>query len=507
MGTHHIRHHSRTCTRRHVMDIRQRILTKDVMSKDLKSQSFDQDVARNRLASMITIHYYPLSMVDHHAFQEFCCSLQPLFKCPTRNTIKSDILKLYKLVRAKAIKFFEKNESRIALTTNRWTSSNQKNGFMVVIAHFIDNSWILQSQLLRFMYVPCPHTSQVLAQALVKNKLEENHLTLSGCFLHIRCCAHILNIIVKYGLDVIKNGIEKIRDSVLYWSATPKSVEKFEETEKQLKFSNIKNFILDYPTRWNSTYMMLETTIVYKDVFFHLRRRESQYKCLPNETDWEFVKKICEKLKMFYTTTEIFSGTKYPTADLFFRKVCQIKIALNLCYLDDVDVIISKMAMLMMEKYDKYWGCNPRHKFDKIEFYFSKIFGSEYDDKVEKIQDILLKLLKAYDTSKDKSTTESNVSSKETNANLDEEEFLAFWKRRKNVKVTMMTELDHYLEDDVVIDSKTDFDVLVWWKVNGMKFPTLQAIVRDILAIPISTVASEPAFSMSGMKSSSAKYH
>ena len=61
-----------------------------------------------------------------------------------------------------------------------------------------------------------------------------------------------------------------------------------------------------------------------------------------------------------------------------------------------------------------------------------------------------------------------------------------------------MTELDHYLEDDVVIDSKTDFDVLVWWKVNGMKFPTLQAIARDILAIPISTVASESAFSMSG---------
>ena len=140
----------------------------------------------------------------------------------------------------------------------------------------------------------------------------------------------------------------------------------------------------------------------------------------------------------------------------------------------------------------------PRHKFDTIEFYFSKIFGSEYDEKVEKIRDILFELLKAYEASKDNSTTKSIVSSKEADANLDEEEFLAFRQRRKNVKVTVMTELDHYLEDDVVIDSKTDFDVLVWWKVNGMKFPTLQAIARDILAIPISTVASESAFSMSG---------
>ena len=148
MGTNYLRHHSKTCTKRYSMDIRQRILTKDVVTKDLKSQAFDQDEARNRLASMITIHDHPLSMVDHHGFQEFCSSLQPLFKCPTRNTIKSDILKLYKLERAKKIKFLEKNGNRIALTTDMWTSSNQKKGFMVVTTHFIDNSWILRSQLL-----------------------------------------------------------------------------------------------------------------------------------------------------------------------------------------------------------------------------------------------------------------------------------------------------------------------------------------------------------------------
>ena len=37
-----------------------------------------------------------------------------------------------------------------------------------------------------------------------------------------------------------------------------------------------------------------------------------------------------------------------------------------------------------------------------------------------------------------------------------------------------------------------------WWKTNGFKYPTLQKIARDILAIPISTVASESAFSTSG---------
>ncbi|KAK2637259.1 hypothetical protein Ddye_032051 [Dipteronia dyeriana] len=43
-----------------------------------------------------------------------------------------------------------------------------------------------------------------------------------------------------------------------------------------------------------------------------------------------------------------------------------------------------------------------------------------------------------------------------------------------------------------------EFDVLSWWKLNGIKYPIMSEIARDILAIPISTVASESSFSTSG---------
>ena len=39
---------------------------------------------------------------------------------------------------------------------------------------------------------------------------------------------------------------------------------------------------------------------------------------------------------------------------------------------------------------------------------------------------------------------------------------------------------------------------LAWWKSNGLKYPTLQKIVWDILVIPITTIALESAFSTSG---------
>ena len=43
-----------------------------------------------------------------------------------------------------------------------------------------------------------------------------------------------------------------------------------------------------------------------------------------------------------------------------------------------------------------------------------------------------------------------------------------------------------------------DFDNLVWWKVNGAKYPNLQQIVRDPFAIPMSTITFDSGFSGSG---------
>ena len=41
------------------------------------------------------------------------------------------------------------NRSRIAITNDMWTSNKNK-GFMVVTAHFIDDSWALQSRVIRY---------------------------------------------------------------------------------------------------------------------------------------------------------------------------------------------------------------------------------------------------------------------------------------------------------------------------------------------------------------------
>ncbi|OMO50175.1 hypothetical protein CCACVL1_30581 [Corchorus capsularis] len=117
--------------------------------------TFDQDISRQELAACIVLHEYPISMVEH-VFKRFVASLQPLFKMVSHNTIREDIMKIYNSEKAKLLSMFEMLNSRVAITTDMWTL-NQRKGHMSIPADFLDDSWTLQSHILRFVYEPAPH--------------------------------------------------------------------------------------------------------------------------------------------------------------------------------------------------------------------------------------------------------------------------------------------------------------------------------------------------------------
>ena len=61
------------------------------------------------------------------------------------------------------------------------------------------------------------------------------------------------------------------------------------------------------------------------------------------------------------------------------------------------------------------------------------------------------------------------------------------------------TEMDTYLEDPrILVKPDENFNVLGWWKKNIDAYPILTLMARDFLAIPVSTVSSESAFSAAG---------
>ena len=101
----------------------------------------------------------------------------------------------------------------------------------------------------------------------------------------MRYSAHILNLIVKDGLEVLKDAIENIHDSVAYWTATPKRVEKFEEIAQFVKVEATTKLILDCKTRWNSTFTMLSHALPYKSAFIRASHVDRLYTCLSYEDE------------------------------------------------------------------------------------------------------------------------------------------------------------------------------------------------------------------------------
>ncbi|CAN1176779.1 Zinc finger BED domain-containing protein RICESLEEPER 1 [Linum perenne] len=113
-GTSHLREHIERCPKRTIKDIRQMLLPKNLKGEMVKASGIklDEEAGRQALASAIMLHGYSLSMGDHIGFRRFLEIIQPLFHCPTRNTIKSDIFKIFESQKKHLMKLLDSNQSR-----------------------------------------------------------------------------------------------------------------------------------------------------------------------------------------------------------------------------------------------------------------------------------------------------------------------------------------------------------------------------------------------------------
>jgi len=215
--------------------------------------------------------------------------------------------------------------------------------------------------------------------------------------------------------------------------------------------------------------------------------------------------KICNKLKVFHDVTELFSGRKYPTINLFFHYICDIKVRLN-SWLSNEEQIIKDMALKMIDKFDKYWSTingvlaiaailDLRDKLACLEFYFEVIYGDEAYSEVQRIKSFLYDLLMEYKRySEDYVPSASDVLGKRQ-AVVDPpippttQSKSTMWceaKKTQKKKTNVRTKLDYYLDNDPYPDS-LGFDVLHFWKLHP-KYSTLKKIAWDVLAIPTSTL-------------------
>ncbi|KAJ4783123.1 hypothetical protein LUZ62_034369 [Rhynchospora pubera] len=396
------------------------------------------DHAKNReiMAKMIIAHELPFAFVEYAWFNYLMKYNNPQFQKVSRHTIKKECMRVFESEREKMKKMF-KDISKISLTSDRWTS-NTSVGYMSLTAHYVDANWKLQKRIISFIDLAPPHSGEVIsdgildclmkwgiqdrigtitldnassndrAACMLKCNFEEREkLHFGGLFFHVRCCAHILNLIVQDGLKVIKACLYKIREGVKYLRKSPAKLFQFGEVAIAHGIETKRSLCSDVPTRWNSTHRMLKSALHYKTTIHHYAKKDPNYEWEPSNEEWDNARKVCKFLEVFVEATNIFSGTTYPTANLFLVETYNVKKEICEAYRSG-DPFLVEMSKPMFQKFEKYWGevgvlmavasiFDPRFKLATLQYTYKELYpANEVADRIKEVINHLRALHEKY---------------------------------------------------------------------------------------------------------------
>ena len=214
-----------------------------------------------------------------------------------------------------------------------------------------------------------------------------------------------------------------------------------------------------------------------------------------------------------------FSGSNFPTANVFFPDICNLRLKMRQWEVSEYD-FIREMAIPVKAKFEKYWEecslvlaiavvLDPRFKLALVEYYYNELYGECGERYVDRVRNAIADLFVEYggDLAPFSSYVDNIGEGTSTCGNIDvqdddDDKLSDFdkWYQQScssTILASQKSELQSYL-DEPVFPRKDDFDILGWWKANSPKLSILSKMARDILAIPATTVASESAFSVGG---------
>jgi hypothetical protein len=304
---------------------------------------------------------------------------QPSFNVVGRQTVRADCLILYEEEKLQLHQKITKLKSHVSLTADLW-SSNQNLGYLGVTAHYIDEEFELHKKIIAFKQISFPHNSfavqdgimacltewdlvdrvftVTLDNASVNNRAIRDlraalgaQMFFKGEHIHVRCAAHVLNIMVQAGLQVIPNAVGRVRDIIKVVTSTPSRMQTFNSIVQALGLKGKSGLILDVPHCWNATYDMLNEALKYKAALN--RFAAEQYQDVPSELDWQKAESLHEFLEQFSEATKAFSADRHPTAHLFLKMLMAVRDVL----LDETwntNELLNELAEAMYTKFQKY---------------------------------------------------------------------------------------------------------------------------------------------------------
>ncbi|XP_066348195.1 zinc finger BED domain-containing protein RICESLEEPER 2-like isoform X1 [Miscanthus floridulus] len=506
----------------------------------------DQGTAYQELARMIVSHGYPLSIVEHEEMRRFVKNLNPMVHADaiSHNDMEGHCCALFQKEKAKLRDQLTLSSRRVSLSASIWTPDGAEPtvNYLCLTAHFIDNNWKVHRMIIKFgMFRSSPTDMErmihykeacvpvsecgaynviwdairdwnldqkllsltsvgevrndVSSSKLKETLVEKKCLPIRGKLYNVACVDDALNTIVS---KVQQNIIHLVGDMVTQFFVAHAS----SSLNQQQLMEVISQMSLKCPQEdakwWHKLYFRLE-------VFLHFNKSFPSEEAASPE-DVIVAESICKILRTFYRVIEVISTSSSPTANMYFNEIWKVRTVLQE-EASSEHAEITVMVTEMQETFNEYWQnsylwfcipviLDPRFKFSFIEFRLKRAFGLQSASYLSDIHETLQELFNEYCSSVDQPN--GRVPKSEA-FDIDYSDSFEDWDQHLNEQASRQksTELDNYLEDGLV-PRKDDFDILNWWMCHATKYPTLAAIVQDILAMPASAVQSAAAFTSSG---------
>lgn len=510
---------------------------------NIGSSKFDQDKSRLDLARMIISHGYPLSMVEHVGFKVFVKNLQPMFEFTSNDAIELSCMEVYSKEKQKVQDGLNKLQGRINIAVEKWSSA-ENTQYLSLTARYIDTDWRLHRKNLNFITLDCSHTKDMLPEVIVnslvdwdiesklfaitfddfsvddeiivkiKERISENRPLLSnGQLFDLRSATHVLDDIAQLAVGESQQVIQRIRGSIKYIRSSQAVLSNFNEFAQQSGVNTLKSLLLDSPTRWNSTYIMLEAALEYKAAFYMLQEHDSAYSSTLSDIDWDRAISITGYLKVLLEIINLFLNNKNATANIYFPEICHLHIQM-IEWCRNPDEFIRSIALKMKSKFDEHWSkcklslafaviLDPRFKMKLVDYYYGQIYGSTVQERTKEVEVGIRELYTAYSICSSLVDDEGSAlpasSLPNTTASDSKDRLKGFDKYLYENSQTQnsSSDLDKYLEEPV-FPRNCDFNILNWWKVHTPRYPILSMMARDVLGTPMANIAPESTFTCMG---------
>jgi len=419
------------------------------------------------------------------------------FKLPCRKTLCSLLPEVYLEVESQIHKIIL-NQNFLWLTIDAW-SSIRNDSYFSVMAHFLTEDFRNVTFVLGVLQT-FSHTSEHLGnevkelckiwgiwgkiQGIVADNTnsmpclcEKIELEFFGCY------GHKINLCYQHSLKQVESLLSAVRSIVSYFNRSIISKETFlkqQESNSQRKIT-LKQ---DICTRWNSTFLMLESVIENQMAIRNSLILLNRSDLLLKKSQWNELKFLKDLLEPFYKATNILSTSTSNVYSSFVPIILKLQKEIEIIP-TGVSEIIKKIYIEMKDNLYYYFSdlmdknslmiCMLDPRFKSLPFISKK-------ERKEVKNQILISLLKL---KPEKNNEEFNKELKE----LESIYGSVFLKAD-----TIEKELEIYLSDFV----SPSVDINSWWKDNKLKYPTLYILAQKLLSRPPTSVSCERLWSDGG---------